>query len=194
MTTFVEEYRDVQDKSDWGDGPWQREPDKAVWVDESTGLDCMINRGPMGSLCGYVGVPEGHPFFGKGYSECLEHGSDCDSSWEHKTTGDVDVHGGLTYAGACGEGEDPAKGICHIPQPGRPDHVWWFGFDCAHAWDLVPSMEASNRRYYEKARSEGDAEGMRIWGRQPEPDQTYRNVRYVESEVRDLARQLSEVA
>ena len=27
---------------DWGEGPWNNEPDHAVWVDEATGLDCMI--------------------------------------------------------------------------------------------------------------------------------------------------------
>ncbi len=36
----------------------------------------------MGIACGYVGVPRGHPYFGKG----------CDDV-------DVQVHGGLTFAG-----------------------------------------------------------------------------------------------
>lgn len=26
------------DKADWGEGPWQTEPDKIQWVDEATGL------------------------------------------------------------------------------------------------------------------------------------------------------------
>jgi hypothetical protein len=107
-----------------GDGPWTSEPDKVVWIDEATGLDLMIHRNPMGAWCGYVGVPPGHPWHGRGYSDV-----------------DVTVHGGLTYAAACQEGDDPAEGICHIPQPGRPADVWWLGFDCAHGGlDLLPGL------------------------------------------------------
>lgn len=75
------EYRTV-DKSNWGNGPWQNEPDKCQWRDEATGLPCLIVRGPSGALCGYVGVSEGHPAFGKDYDSVA-----------------ADVHGGLTFAG-----------------------------------------------------------------------------------------------
>lgn len=55
------------DKSTWGPGPWQEEPDKIQYVDEATGLPCLIVRnGPtIGALCGYVGVLPGHPLHGK---------------------------------------------------------------------------------------------------------------------------------
>lgn len=129
-------------------GPWQDEPDKVQWVDEATGLDCLIVRNPvMGNLCGYVGVPEGHPEFGKGYDDVP-----------------VNVHGGLTYADGC------AGPICHEPLPGRPDTVWWLGFDCAHAFDLAPGMI---KHAPELARLG-----------------TYRTFDYVVSEVQSLARQL----
>jgi hypothetical protein len=188
--SFVEEYR-TQDKSTWGDGPWQSEPDKAVWVDEATGLDCLIVRNHHGALCGYVGVAEGHPWFGRGYSECLEHGPDCEASWEHDNTGEVNVHGGLTFSGPCAESEDPSVHICHQPQPGRPEKVWWFGFDCLHAWDISPVMELHEREYYEKAKAEGDTEGIRLWG-QRDTDKVYRDVLYVEREVASLAKQLAD--
>lgn len=55
------------DKTAWGDGPWLNEPDKRQWQDEATGLSCLIVRGPVGALCGYVGVPEGHPAYGLSY-------------------------------------------------------------------------------------------------------------------------------
>lgn len=55
------------DKSAWGDGPWQSEPDKMQWQDEATGFACLIVRDPMGALCGYVGVPETHPAHGLSY-------------------------------------------------------------------------------------------------------------------------------
>lgn len=55
----------------WLDGPWRYEPDKVTWVDESTGLDCMIIRNPLGTLCGYVGVPPSHPYYKINYSGCI---------------------------------------------------------------------------------------------------------------------------
>lgn len=108
----------TQDKTTWGDGPWQTEPDKVVWIDEVTRLDCMANRGPSGSWCGYVGVDPSHRMHGKGYSECLagcpaEEGS----CYDHSPEAVLSVHGGLTYAKACWG--DEATGICHVPEPGR---------------------------------------------------------------------------
>ena len=182
--TFVEEYR-TEDKATWGPGEWQDEPDKAVWVDEDTGLDCMLVRSRLGNLCGYVGVPEGHPFHGTHYSKCLEHGDACEDRYEH-----LSVHGGLTYAAGCAETDDPSKHVCHIPQAGRPTNVWWFGFDCAHYRDLVPGMAASDRQRYEDAKAKGDTEGMRLWSFH-DPDVEYRDVRYVTREVRRLAAQLA---
>lgn len=38
---------------------------------------------------------------------------------------DLDVHGGITYSSD------------HLPNH-PPDGSWWYGFDCAHAGDLVP--------------------------------------------------------
>lgn len=99
-----------------------------VWVDEITGLDCMIHRAPLGNLCGYVAVPPGHP---------------CHSLDIHEThrVVDVCVHGGLTYAAACQDTGDDSHGICHTPEPGRPRDVWWLGFDCAHHGDATPGLD-----------------------------------------------------
>ena len=42
----------------------------ALPVHEATGLPCLVKRSPhIGNLCGYVGVSEGHPWFGKHYSD-----------------------------------------------------------------------------------------------------------------------------
>lgn len=193
IPTFVEAYHNVQDKTAWGDGPWQSEPDKVVWVDTTSGLDCMINRGPAGALCGYVGVSVSHPWHGKGYSECLDHGEDCEDRWEHRSPGDVSVHGGLTFADGCQKSDDPSKHVCHVPQAGRPDPVWWFGFDCVHFRDVSPRMRADDRRRYETAKAEGDAEGMRIWRPEMDPYESYKDLAYVVREVQDLAKQLANV-
>lgn len=192
MPNFVEKYYGVVDKSSWGDGPWQGEPDKAVWVDEETGLDCMIVRGPSGALCGYVGVGPDHPLHGRDYNECLAHGVECEERWNHKSPESAfDVHGGLTFADRCANTDDPSKHICHIPQEGRPHNVWWFGFDCAHYNDLTPLTRADHRRLYEEAVAKGDQEGMRLWGPGLWGEGTYRNLDYVIGEVRSLAKQLA---
>src|SRR5262249_49715077 len=93
------------------------------WTDTETGLPCLIRRGPMGGLCGYVGVSTGHPFFEKHYNDCQS----------------VDVHGGLTFSEHC-DGDE--HGICHIVEPGENDNVWWLGFDCVHWGDVAPKMNS----------------------------------------------------
>jgi len=165
------EYRTV-DKSSWPRGEWDQEPDKRQWQDEDTGFPCLIVRGPIGSLCGYVGVPADHPWHGKGYSECVL-GDGCetytnDHYCNHEPSSILSVHGGLSFADKCSHGAEDT-GICHLPGKGEPDNVWWFGFDCAHAYDLSPRLDLHCG------------------------DETYRNVAYVEAECWRLAAQLAEV-
>lgn len=117
------------DKAAWGSGPWQSEPDKEQWTDPATGLPCLLVRNPHGGhLCGYVGVPEGHPLFEKGYEDP-----------------ELEVHGGVTFGGFCMEGERAEHGVCHIVEPGDNDRVWWLGFDCAHGYDLSPGYYSTQR-------------------------------------------------
>lgn len=153
-------------------GPWDTEPDKAQWIDEATGLDCLIVRGPVGALCGYVGVAPTHPWHGKDYGQHVGD-TECDNEfcYEHTPGGGVEVHGGLTFASSCQKGDEDGPGICHVPEPGRPANVWWFGFDCAHAFDLAPSM-------LQYGAHEGDV---------------YRDFDYVRSECASLAKQLADV-
>lgn len=162
-------------------GPWTSEPDKVQWIDDATGLDCLIVRGPMGALCGYVGIAPDHPWHGKSYSSCLADDCTNEYCYEHSPEALVRVHGGLTYSDACSESVDPARGICHVPAPGRPHDVWWFGFDCGHSYDLtlydVVKAEQEQHRY--------------PWA--VDPKANYRSVEYVKAECADLARQLAEV-
>lgn len=106
------------DRSKFPPGEWDHEPDRVDF--HHAGFPCMIIRTKMGNLCGYVGVPPGHPFYGCGIYDGP----------------DLDVHGGLTYASAC------AGHICHTPKPGEADNVWWFGFDTGHAGDITPAFLA----------------------------------------------------
>lgn len=173
------EYRGAIDKSDWAiRGEWDNEPDKVQWQDEATGLPCLIVRGPAGALCGYVGVPEGHPLHGVGYSECPKGCGEDHCSHSPEST--INAHGGLTFADSCNPKAKEDRGICHKPAPGEPDHVWWFGFDCAHAGDFCPMFEG---RYYTKS-TLGMPTG---WGTVVE----YRNIAYVTEQCRGLAQQLA---
>lgn len=173
--TNVREYHTI-DKSAWGEGPWTKEPDKVSWTDEATGLPCLIVRNPSGALCGYAGVAKDHPAHGMGYMQCV-YGAD--GNERVLPTGkqaiyDITVHGGLTFADGCSHG-DEATSICHIPEPGQPDDVWWFGFDCAHYGDLTPEVL---HRYPNPSYNHG----------------TYRDLNYVKDQVEKLAVQLKAIA
>jgi len=148
-------------KAAWGAGDWQDEPDKKQWPDAVTGLPCLaVRHQDNGHWCGYVGVPPEHPWHGKSYNAVAG-----------------DVHGGLTFADACADSTDPSRHVCHVADPGEPEHVWWFGFDCHHAWDFAPGMYA---RYRDDP----------ILGQRAD-DEVYRSLAYVERECADLARQLA---
>jgi len=147
-------------RDDLPEGPWNDEPDKVQWPDPRTGLACMIRRGPLGVWCGYVGVDETHPWFGKDYEDVP-----------------VDVHGGLTFAAPCDGDEE--HGLCHVPGPGEPDPLYWFGFDCGHAWDVHPRF--LDPAYPDIVRMETE------FG-------TYRDVAYVTAETENLALQIANAA
>lgn len=116
--------KDFIDKSIWGPGPWQSEPDKVQWEDPETKLPCLAVRNKnLGHWCGYVGVAEKHPLYGRPYNDY-----------------ELEIHGGLTFSGPCTEA-DPEHGICHMPSPGESDNVWWIGFDCAHGHDTMPNLK-----------------------------------------------------
>lgn len=71
---------------------------------------------PRGWGNGYVGVPQGHPWWGKDYDHI-----------------EADVHGGLTYSRNYLPGETPAT------HPG----YWWVGFDCLHSDDTMENRPKS---------------------------------------------------
>lgn len=99
---------------------------------EAHGFECEVRANKVGSNCGYVQIPEGHPFHGKGYNECLR-GPECREEWHYSCSyGNLfDVHGGLTFSG-----EGYSRG-------------WWIGFDCSHLGDAAsPEYQEKQRREY----------------------------------------------
>lgn len=148
------EYRFI-DKTSWPKGQWNDEPDKVQWQDQETRLPCLAKRNPMGAWCGYVGIAKDHPLFEQNYGNC----------------DDLNVHGGLTFSDFCVQ-DDKEHGICHVPDEGEPDHVWWFGFDCGHSFDLMPIL---------------------LKRREAFADETYKTLDYVRTECARLAHQLTEI-
>lgn len=140
---------DEKTKLAWGKGAWVNEPDMVVWTDDRTLLRCMIVRGGMGSLCGYVGVRE----------DCMLYGALYDDS----ALSSVSVHGGITWSSK-------------LPDALKEDEdVWWFGFDCAHAYDLMPAFQDFGGRVFSS-------------------EAVYRDVFYVSEQVRDLSEQIARIA
>jgi hypothetical protein len=151
------------EKADLPKGIWQREPDKIQWVDRATGLPCLIVRNYVGALCGYAGVTPGHPLYRK--------------SRHYEAVEKLHCARDLNYTAGCDHRPHPWQGVCHIPEPGTPDDVWWFGFDCMHAWDLVPGFQHLFDRI-----------DLRVLGMK------YRDVEWVARAVTQLAAQLHQVA
>ena len=99
----------------------------------------------LGHLCGYLGIPPMHPWYGHHYDDL-----------------DVDVHGGLTFGAASRYGhpatvawlakreaaatgpsfytrrlaleQEHAGQATNYPIETEMD-IWWLGFDCAHSGD-----------------------------------------------------------
>ena len=156
---------------------WETEPEKADF--EAHGLKCAMRRNPAGAWCGYVGVNNTHPWFGKDETdtvkvaqEIVERPIDIDKvgimnllcgirksddmeDGHLKIALAIDVHGGLTYASTGAHIEKGSK-------------LWWFGFDCSHSNDFMPASD-SPFNY----------------------NGTYRDFEYVKSECESLAKQLA---
>ena len=89
---------------------WDNEPDRVEFT--HCGLRCLILRGPIGSLNGYVELPESSSAWGM------------DHTWDDP----FEVHGGITFSGYLNSLQ------------GESEMIYVIGFDTAHAWDLPPKM------------------------------------------------------
>lgn len=117
------------DKSDWPDGPWKSEPDCKIWIDDATGLICVISRNGFGALCGYVGIKQGHPLYDfscywDGFTpEEVLNGSAIKQAAYRLQLSNIRVHGNITFSERAIANNEPQ---------------YFFGFDCSHAGDLNP--------------------------------------------------------
>lgn len=152
----------------WGDGPWRDEPDRVEWRNPGSALPRLVLRNRLGAWCGYVGLPPWHPLHGR-----TAWGTGGTDEQEDDRINRLEVHWGITYANEC------RGGICHVPAPGEPAHVWWLGFDCAHSGDLAPGLAATVQS---------------VCGRSSvDRHETYRDLDYVVAHTEALAAQLEVV-
>ncbi len=104
------------DRSLWPKGPWDKEPeDRVAWNCKETKYRCVVQRGPMGSWNGYVGVPKSHPAF-----QQTHQAMETDSKYDN-----IRPHGGVTFTD-------------HIDEDGE---YWYIGFDTGHAGDTMPKLK-----------------------------------------------------
>jgi hypothetical protein len=156
-----------ENKQKWfGDGEWVDEPDYVEFT--YNGYLCKVYRvckeemsGRMfgGYLCGYVCIPNGHPLHGKDLTSI--------DGEDH----DLDVHGGVTYSG---------------------DHLYdqyMIGFDCAHSYDIVPSMIEYRKEYDLRRSALVDNMGLVERYNSMFPC-TYKNIEYVTNECKSLVDQI----
>lgn len=151
--------------------PWENEPNQRAWIDEETGLRCMILRTPLtGTLCGYVRLPRGHKFTRRGNYSSRR-------SRRYSQYGDglmrLSVHGGITFHGR------PRR------LTGGNVRGTWIGFDCAHYMDYMPNLDFILPPFIGRLSGNGDMakHSKAING-------TYRTFDYVTKEVEHLARQV----
>jgi hypothetical protein len=139
------------------------------------GLICLVLRmAHSGCLNGYVAVPRKHPLYGMSYEDKvlvkdpdkIEFNGNYLSALtlalgdgpKNRVPLDLlfNVHGGLTFS----NNMELVKGDVF------GEKLWWFGFDTAHAGDMVPEYDAL-------------VEGV------------YRDMDYVVEETKKLAKQLA---
>lgn len=141
------------------------------WADDKTGYPCLACFTRDSHWCGYVALPESHPFYNRAYNEkgcppdlhaalmrsplgkrsAFSLFSVSEDPAETAIGELIDVHGGVTFSG-----DWKNKNI-----PG-----FWWGFDCAHAGDKTPYS----------------------------PDGEFRDLDYVKAECASMAYQLAQIA
>jgi hypothetical protein len=141
---------DEEKLAKFGPGPWMTEPDRVEYKAEGFPV-LLLRHEELGNWCGYLAVQPGNPLHG------LDH---------RDVSGDLWVHGGVNYASQCSER------VCHVPDPGEPDDVWWFGFDAGHGFDMSPGLMRLGSPLREM-----------LWGE-------YRDLEYIKASVEGLAAQI----
>ena len=201
----MDTFDNIVDRSGWPSGEWDKEPDRATWVHEATGARCTMRRHSLGHWCGYVGLGPNHPLAGKDYNHVdvqTVHGGLTYAAYCHPMAEDEWIRyrlrreKWLTESLVYPQGDaarmlaEDRKGdtstligflewirrhnLCHDD---CPHGLWWLGFDCAQAWDVVPVL----LQHYRERHITFDLPGHPM---------TYKNFEYVVGETNALAVEL----
>jgi hypothetical protein len=110
-------------------------------------------------LCGYIQVPSSHPIFSN------------ESLFD-----DLNVHGGITYH------ED------HLPCTSiGSGNFMYIGFDCAHAWDLIPGLEKFSDIANRELKRLAEHQGVKL---SSVTSITLKDEGFVKDELKKLVKQL----
>jgi hypothetical protein len=177
MSSETEVYK--VDKTGWPPGPWMDEPDKLLWRTRVGLPGLIVRHARYGFFCGYAAVPQGHPLYGVDWRSGRIHDDPDDDSPECRDQLDGLTTYQVNYSDRC------RGAICHVPEPGQPADVWWFGFDCGHSFDAQPGRWALDDAVDEAI---GTPPELRKKFRAME---TYCDLEWVKGEVERLAKGLA---
>lgn len=138
----------------FGSGAWVDEPDLVEF--EHRGLKCVVQRVSSVEWPNFKHMFGGHLC---GYVACDEDLYDSNED----LFDEIEVHGGITFSSV-------------LPEL----NTFCLGFDCAHAWDIVPSME---KMYLDR--------GVEFHFKSDLS--TYKNMSYVIAETLGLAEQIFKI-
>lgn len=170
ITNYKEEHvvsSDIKFKN-FGYGEWVEEPDEVAF--EYKGIKCKIHRVYKREPYNLKYIFGGHLC---GYIQVPS-----DHPWFNAKYNEIDavVHGGLTYGA-------------------RHDNIiedFWLGFDCGHAWDIIPSMQAFSKEIKRKT-----LENIEMLDVPPAVSisgvlfkDVYRNIEFVKNECCNLVDQM----
>ena len=148
------------------------------------GLRCVVIMTCMGHRCGYVGISKDNYLYGKCYDEeiSLENNNQLMKKLNNRKSiipeDYFDVHGGITFSNG---------GLNH-EYPVQSD-LWWFGFDCTHAWDKCDYEKVKEYNLCEPCEEEYFDKLIQIENRHPRAG-IIRTQDYVEQQCKLLADQL----
>lgn len=165
-------WENLVDRQFWMPGPWDQDPyDRAQWPDLQTGLPCLAIRAEIGAWTAYVGVPDAHPLYG----QSLEYGrvNFCGPTDELHYIEPPEV-----APDAYVDENNPLSALDVVRLPPK---LWFFGFDAASGRDIVPLMQAVERKMAKTSNL------FRAYGGEP----SYKNLDYVIEQCAKLAQTLA---
>ena len=145
--------------------PWTLEPDEDDF--SWHGYKCLcVRNSASGAWCGYVILPDSHPFCNPDGVVKDKDGED----WQIKTFVEdkLDVHGGVTF-------------YDYVER----SKAWFIGFDCNHFYDFAPGIA-------ERVLSRRERKDLVNRGFNVEEEPKYRTLTYVRKELKRLVEQIKE--